>query len=175
MLFNVHASYVLLASGGGFCYPNEKTRSAGNNHRLILIAGGVGINPIVSIMREIDRASYTPQKVSLLYSAKSREELIFRDDIDDICERRAETFTANYFVTGDDKRAEEGETKVICSRIDAGHLARALALSDDDGITTRESGTFCYICGPNSLTEDSVAALTSLGVPKENVFYELWW
>ena len=165
----------LLASGGGFCYPNEKTRSAGSSHRLILIAGGVGINPIVSIMKEIDRADCAPKKVSLLYSAKRIDELIFRDDIDDICERRVETFTANYFVTGNDERTEEEEErKVICSRIDAGHLARALALGDD-GAGTRESDVFCYVCGPNSLTEDSVAALTTLGVPKENVFYELWW
>ena len=159
-------------AGGGFCYPNEKIKRAEGSHRLVLIAGGVGINPIVSITREIDKAGHSAKKVSLLFSAKSRDELIFRGDIEDICERRRDTFEASYFVTGDgggNARARGDETgRVFYARIDASHLS--VALGDDD-----VSGVFCYVCGPNSLTEDCVAALMKLGVPKENVFYELWW
>ena len=159
---------ILHISGGGFCYPNERIKRTEGSHRLVLIAGGVGINPIVSIMREIDRAGHSAEKVSLLFSAKSRDELIFRRDIDDICERSPDTFTASYFVTGDVRNDDE-TGRVFYTRIDGGHLSEALG-SGDDG-----NDVFCYICGPNSMTKECAAALIKLGVPKENVFYELWW
>ena len=119
-------------------------------------------------MREIDRAGHSAGKASLLFSAKKADELIFRRDIEDICERRPDTFTANYFVTGDVRNDDE-TGRVFYTRIDGGHLSKALGSGDD------VSEVFCYICGPNSMTKECVAALIKLGVPKENVFYELWW
>ena len=80
-------------------------------------------------------------------------------------------FTASYFVTGNNARGDDDETeRVFYMRIDEGHLSRALGFGGG-GV----SDVFCYVCGPNSMTEDCAAALVKLGVPKDNVFYELWW
>jgi ferredoxin-NADP reductase len=48
---------------------------------MLLIAGGVGINPLISIMRHIADVSSEQQTVGrlvLLFSARSAEELIFQ-------------------------------------------------------------------------------------------------
>lgn len=52
----------------------------GSDQNLLLIAGGIGINPIWSIMQETiesDRNSGRNRLIQLLYSAKTEEELIF--------------------------------------------------------------------------------------------------
>ena len=69
-------------------------------------------------MREIDRAGHSAEKVSLLFSAKSRDELIFRRDIDDICERSPDTFAASYFVTGNNAtRLPDGYSQIFRSYV----------------------------------------------------------
>ena len=124
----------------------------------------------MSIIREIDKGDHnSAEKVSLLFSAKSRDELIFRRDIEDICERRPDTFTARYFVTGGEARDDDDTRRAFGKRIDSDDLSSALGGGGD------MSSVFCYICGPNPMTKDCAAALIQLGVPKDNVFYELWW
>ena len=44
---------------------------------MLLIAGGVGINPLVSIVRETLHVDPT-RRTSLLYSAKSDDEILFK-------------------------------------------------------------------------------------------------
>ena len=69
--------------GGDFFYsPNE-----GHQDNLLLIAGGVGINPLYSIMQYASELMLTsskqtknsgPQRVKLLYSASSVKEMLFK-------------------------------------------------------------------------------------------------
>ena len=65
---HVHA----FAPNGRFCPELNSDRSKG----LVLIAGGIGITPVLSIIRsEIDSASKRP--ISLFYAASRVDDMIF--------------------------------------------------------------------------------------------------
>ena len=93
-------SRVTLKAGGDFFFdpgPQEQARP------LLLVAGGVGINPLVSVLRHCrhlraesrrTRAGYAPGRLELLYSARSAQELIFRVG----GERSALPFRMSYIV-----------------------------------------------------------------------------
>ena len=70
-----------MAVGGDFIYPPPSPEP----HNLMLVAGGVGINPLLSILRylagirETDKSELkVPQEVHLLYSAKTCDELLYK-------------------------------------------------------------------------------------------------
>lgn len=77
--------------GGDFYYDPlaDKTEAESN---LVLVGGGVGINPLVSILLEYrdllrtienhPEANIRPGKVHLLYSARTECELVFRASIE---------------------------------------------------------------------------------------------
>ena len=72
----------------------------------------MGINPLLSIMHEARRlkdAGRLPlTKVSLLYSAKSSAELLFKDDIEALCGDTGDCFGADFFVTGSEDGFQAG-------------------------------------------------------------------
>ena len=68
-----------LKVGGDFFYDPMSE----NSEELLFIAGGVGINPLYSIIQEINESLQDGQlrkdvKVKFLYSASSLDELIFK-------------------------------------------------------------------------------------------------
>ena len=68
-------SIVMLKAGGDFFYDASHCKHA--NKPLLLLAGGVGINPLLSIMSEIqDQQLHT--EALLLYSCRSLDECIFK-------------------------------------------------------------------------------------------------
>lgn len=79
--------------GGDFYYDPlaDKTEAESN---LVLVGGGVGINPLVSILLEYrdllrtteshPEANIRPGKVHLLYSARTECELVFRASIESL-------------------------------------------------------------------------------------------
>jgi len=76
-------SQVQIRVGGDFFYDPVTSRG----HDLLLIAGGVGINPLLSILNHVAdlckgdnslSADIRDSRVMLLYSAQTAEELIFK-------------------------------------------------------------------------------------------------
>ena len=150
--------------GGDFYYPLDDLTES---HSLLLIGGGVGINPLYSVLQHsadlvAAGAGPAPSQVSLLYSAARAEELIFRADIEKQC-GELDTFQAEFFVTRE--RGEEGE--VNYRRITKADLEKVLG--------GREERTLCYLCGPPAMVDQVRAWLTQLNVSQENIRYELWW
>ena len=75
------------------------------NHNLLLVAGGVGITPMASIFRHAAASQATSSalsKVKLIYSARTADELIFKDSFDAISRENPSRFSAEYFVTRED-------------------------------------------------------------------------
>ena len=138
---------------------------------MLLIAGGVGINPLASIFYHAASASEPDSsqdnqplsKVKMIYSARTSEELIFKESLDAIARERA-GFETQYFVT----REESQSASVSHGRFTAQQLRESL-----QGMS--ELPTFCYICGPTAFIQDTNRILRDLGVPKSNIFFELWW
>ena len=194
-------SNVAFRVGGNFHYPNQITKSVettnSNGHDLLLVAGGVGINPLASIFLnayEIKRSASEQNKVShlrqvnLLYSSKTKEELIFRNKIESVISCTSlqkdyrigeqNQFNAKYFVTrqGDVDNLNDVSTKY--KRIDLDELKEAVCTdADRDGDKKGpQIPLYCYLCGPPEMIKQIANILISdLNVPEKHVFYEMWW
>lgn len=67
----------MIRVGGDFCYSPRADR---NLTDLLLIGGGVGINPLLSMLFHHSRLLASSDQVSarLLYSSKTKAELLFK-------------------------------------------------------------------------------------------------
>lgn len=130
---------------------------AGSAKNVVLLAGGIGISPHMSIFRYIaegDTASAT-----LVYSASNPLELIFREDIEAIT-RINNRMKALLTVTDE---ADGWNERV--GKIDA-TLIREAGIDQD---------ALYYICGPPSMIHELVDLLRTLGIRRKQMRYELWW
>lgn len=130
---------------------------AGAANNVILLAGGIGISPHMSIFRyiaEADTASAT-----LIYSASSPAELIFREEIETTT-RHNSRMKAHLTVTNEAK----GWVGYV-GKIDASLIREA-------GV---DPEALYYICGPPQMIHELVDALRVLGIRRKQMRYELWW
>ncbi|XP_072507363.1 oxidoreductase NAD-binding domain-containing protein 1 isoform X2 [Notamacropus eugenii] len=98
-------SEVTLRVGGEFFFDPQPSDSSVN---LVLIAGGVGINPLNSIMlhvadlyrhRENQGSGYEMGTVRLLYSAKNTDELLFKRSILNLANTFPGKIMCSFYVT----------------------------------------------------------------------------
>ncbi len=150
---NVGDTLIVEGGSGDFHYTGEES------HPLALIAGGIGITPIASIIRYIDKTGLRVP-TTLVYSASSPSELLFREEFEAMADRDRK-FRTYLTVTRPHTESWHGGT----GRIDAAALLEA-------GIDASHQ---CYICGPPEMIRAMLAALKEIGVPEERLRYEQWW
>ena len=80
---------------GDFYY--DPSREPEDGPAVALIAGGIGITPLMSMLRAADEAPRSPE-LTLVYSASSPDELAFRADIDRIAASNPR-IAAHYTIT----------------------------------------------------------------------------
>lgn len=164
-------SEVALRVGGEFFFDPQPTDAPRN---LILIAGGVGINPLLSILRhsaDLHRdhadkgSSYEIGTVKLFYSAKNTSELLFKKDILDLVHEFPEKISCSFHVTKQTAQiSAELKPYVTDGRITEKEIR--------DHISTE---TLFYVCGPPPMTDFFSKHLESCHVPKEHICFEKWW
>jgi ferredoxin-NADP reductase len=138
--------------GGDFAYRGDAGPS------LVLIAGGIGINPIMSILRYVDEAA--PEvAATVLYSVRTPCELLFGDEIRRMANRR-ENIRAFFTATRTTGKPWHGRT----GRIDASML---------QSIDLDPSASY-YLCGPPSMVKTVRLLLTQIGVDRTRINYEAW-
>ena len=125
---------------------------------VVLIGGGVGITPLLSIFRHV-RDAALPTHVHLVYSVSDSREILFRDELEAAAHSH-DNLHVSITVTQPDP-AWHGLT----GRIDPVKL-HALDVPDD---------TLYYLCGPKGMVEDMSALLHDLGVPMNRIIFEKWW
>jgi ferredoxin-NADP reductase len=130
---------------------------AGTAKNVVLLAGGIGIAPHMSIFRYI--AEGDDANATLVYSAGSSAELIFRDEIESTTHRNTR-MKAFYTVT-DDAKGWNGRV----GKIDAGLIREA-------GV---DPEALYYICGPPAMIHELVDVLRTLSIRRKQMRYELWW
>ena len=94
-----------------------------------------------------------------MFSAKSKEELLFKDAFEETTKKNSD-FTAEYFITN------EGPS----SRIDARRIETVI-----EKFNAKRQKLLFYICGPPQMIKDMNKHILKLNVPKSNIFFELWW
>ena len=128
---------------------------AGVDCPLLFIAGGTGIAPLRSMLIE-HLARPTQQRVSLVYSARSVDEIAFRPELAAL--ETAGRITSYFTVT----REEPTDWRGRRGRISEALLKEALPSTD----------AICLVCGPPQLVADSIALLEKLGVSGERILIE---
>jgi ferredoxin-NADP reductase len=125
---------------------------------VVLIGGGVGITPLLSIFRHV-RDARLPTQAHLVYSVSDSREILFRDELD-AAVRNHGNLHVSITVTQAD-----AEWHGLTGRIDPVKL-HALDVPDD---------TLYYLCGPKGMVEDMSTLLHDLGVPMNRIIFEKWW
>ncbi|XP_060760988.1 oxidoreductase NAD-binding domain-containing protein 1 [Neoarius graeffei] len=161
-------SHVEVRVGGDFYFDPLPSDHAVD---LLLVAGGVGINPLHSILTHaadllrVPR-TYTPGHTHLCYSAKDTKELLFKNRIIGVCQEFPEKFSCSFHVTRQDSEIEpELQSYTTSGRISQEVLRPHL----------NSGRTLCYLCGPPPMIESLSQDLQSLGLSMNRILYEKWW
>jgi glycine betaine catabolism B len=139
------------APAGRFTFTGAEANS------VVLLAGGVGITPLMAHIRYLTDLSW-PGDIYLVFSVKTERDIIFRDELDAL-RRRHPNLHVTVTLTRDDGSAWTGER----GRITPALLARAVP-----EIALRR----VYICGPTEMTDPTRQMLRDLGVPAEAIQVE---
>ncbi|MFF2518218.1 FAD-dependent oxidoreductase [Streptomyces sp. NPDC058086] len=114
---------------------------------LLLIAGGVGITPLMSVLLAAADAGHTG-RIVLLASYRTEDEVVFGPEIEAL-RSRLPGLEMSIFVTEREGRIGLDELR--------SHV----------GPTTR-----VHLCGPATMMQDLIGRLTELGVPREAIHTE---
>ncbi|CZS93245.1 hypothetical protein WAI453_000916 [Rhynchosporium graminicola] len=173
--------------GGSFTWPPPLPTK--DTKRVVFIAGGVGINPLMSMLSSIaeekekassERLGFT---VVFLYSVRAAidstgrsEEVLFLSRIREIFDVLGEEGDFKLFVTGDEENirgelsGDYGGLAAQRRRIENSDLEAALGEKSERG------GTVVYVCGVPSMTDRFVKmAGKADGMDKARVLSEKWW
>jgi ferredoxin-NADP reductase len=140
------------APAGAFLYPT------GEDRPLVLIAGGVGITPLMSMLRHAIDAEPT-RPVTLFYSVRTVEDIAFRDEIQ-MLDRRHSQFRTFISVTDGPAGAE----------FSPGRINEALLTTNAPDIVH----AVCLLCGPPPMLDATKALLTKIGVPQPQISSEIF-
>ncbi|XP_072910519.1 oxidoreductase NAD-binding domain-containing protein 1 isoform X2 [Hemitrygon akajei] len=163
-------SKVTLRVGGDFFFDPQPSDAPVD---LLLVAGGVGINPLYSILlhiadlhrfQEMEHCKYKPGSVQLYFSAKNTEELLFKRNIINLANEFCGKISCHFHVTQQISEIPEE----ILPYVTVGRIS-------EDTLAHVSKDNLCYICGPPPMIESVSQQLEKLGVPKESIIFEKWW
>ncbi len=124
---------------------------------IVLIAGGVGITPLMAKIRYLTDLSW-PGDIYLVFSVKTDRDIIFRDELEALG-RRHPNLRVAITLTRDHGTEWTGER----GRISSAMLERLVP-----NIATRR----VHICGPTEMTEPTCQMLRDLGVAEGSIQVE---
>ncbi|NIA68401.1 ferredoxin reductase family protein [Pelagibius litoralis] len=124
---------------------------------LILIAGGVGIAPIMSILRQL-HAERDPRPMKLVYGNRLAEQILYRAELDDLAKRlRLDV----HLVLSEPPNLWDGPR----GQLDGPVLAQLLDIEN--------AADWLYVvCGPAAMIDSVEETLEKLGVPMRQIVSE---
>ncbi len=184
--------------GGRFVYPppDLSENEAQEIKRVVFVAGGVGINPIMSMLEHLHLGSHLkPSRIRslrLLYGTRARsgEAILFYERIVGILEKYRNSkigpaaadhnYRTTLYLTGGNHWSPcevSGYETLDTNHID--HKYRRITPTDlleALGPVAGRKGTLAYVCGPPKMTDDSVEILSRAdGMDSRRVICEKWW
>src|SRR5436190_19909188 len=121
----------LSAADGGFTLPADRPE------RLLLISGGSGITPVMSMLRTLCDEGHAGA-VTFVHYAPTHDAVIYRSELSEIADRHPNVRVAHFYTR------EAGGAPT-------GHLCRAHL----DAIVSEHRAAEAYVCGPPGLIESA--------------------
>ncbi|MDR8384463.1 2Fe-2S iron-sulfur cluster binding domain-containing protein [Pseudomonas sp. Fig-3] len=140
------------------------TVQAAERRPLVLLAAGVGVTPLLSMLREVVYQGLRMSRmrpVWLVQSARTVADLAFREEIDELVKRAAGKVKVLRLVSQPPTDGA-GQGYDATGRIDVELLKQLLALDDYD----------YYLCGPGSFTQSLYDGLRKLRIPDDRIHAE---
>jgi ferredoxin-NADP reductase len=125
--------------------------------RIVMIAGGVGITPLMAKIRYLTDLAW-PGTIHLIFSVKTEKDTIFREELENL-QKRFANFKATVTLSRELSPAWGGERGRITSAL----LTRVVA---------DLAGSRVHLCGPTEMTEPVITMLRDLGVPADQIKVE---
>lgn len=150
----------------------------------MLVAGGVGINPLMSMLSAIAENGSAGFEVRFLYSVKNpgseqreAEQILFLERLHQVFGSGKVKGQLRLFLTGgrEDKgivKCGDGEVPFLGRRIQNSDIEEAIGEAADRRFVV------AYVCGVPAMTDDFVEELTGkegLGMAPHTVLREKWW
>ncbi|KAL8942593.1 MAG: hypothetical protein Q9216_001575 [Gyalolechia sp. 2 TL-2023] len=176
---------IIVRVGGSFVWPPPNV-DLGSITSLVFVAGGVGINPLMSIISHLhQKRPKDLLRIQFLYMTRFPESedpssILFLDRLRTLFHNSTYDGTFALFLTQcsetemDDLVGRMGNglirPETVCGRIS--HMALLGAISPVE----ERKGTVAYVCGVPSMTDDFVAVLRGAeGMEESRVLCEKWW
>jgi ring-1,2-phenylacetyl-CoA epoxidase subunit PaaE len=144
---------------GRFRYVPDASRA----RRVLLLAAGSGITPMLSILTTLlEREPLS--HVTLIYGNRRVRDIVFKEALQDLRDRFMTRFQLIHTLSG-----EVQESPLASGRLDAEKLRDLFASVVDPALLDD-----VYLCGPNEMIEQCVAASIAAGVAPEAIHKELF-
>ncbi|CCG83705.1 protein of unknown function [Taphrina deformans PYCC 5710] len=151
--------------GGQFTFPPVNVRKlAGRVTRVTLVAGGIGSNPLMSILGAL-RDAGAPLDVAMLYCFRTPADALYLDQLADLC--RHIRLDLSLFCSRGASDTDGLPGTVHHRRMNATDLDATLPPEPDTNLY--------YVCGPAQMTDFVQQHLLKQGVLKDLVQTERWW
>lgn len=137
-----------------------------NAQHVVLLAGGSGITPLFSIARSLINIS-AATNVTLIYSVRTKEEIIFRRAIEDWALRHQERVKIYYAIS------QPGDIDIQTASIIRGRINKLVTRKLIKSVVGEAFETAHYfICGPAGLMNIHKDMLEAQRVPDGNIYME---
>ena len=135
--------------------------AAGGKH--LCIAAGSGITPMLSIASTV--LGNAEADVTLFYGNRTSGSVMFAEELGDLKNRFGPRFQVVHVLS-----REPRDVELFSGRLDADRLRRLLGALVPVGAMDH-----VWLCGPFAMINDAREVLTELGVPAEQVHFELFY
>ncbi|KUI56782.1 Oxidoreductase NAD-binding domain-containing protein 1 [Cytospora mali] len=178
--------------GGSFVWPPPGDLSV-TLRRLVFVAGGVGINPLMSMVSHLAERADPRYTIDFLYSVRdpgdgnrNASDVLFLQRLANIFNGGNIKGKLRLFLTpsggsghGDGSGDAEGSDDEKVMGLDLTYKRRRITTDDIASVIGKDKNlAVVYICGPPTMTDGFVERLTStkgLGMENHRVLYEKWW
>lgn len=134
---------------------------ASAHRKLVLVAGGAGITPLASIARTV-LATEPGSRIVLVYGNRREEDVVFASELDRLALEHPGRLQVVHVL--EDGAVADG----FGGRLDRATAARVL---DSLPIAADASARF-YVCGPDPMRDEVVAALAARGIANDRIQVE---
>lgn len=171
--------------GGSFVWP-PRGIDLSTLRKAVFVAGGMGINPLISMISYLSEQSGAGFEVEVLYSSKDpggdrdADGMLFVERIVNLFARDKLRGNLKLFLTrSEGAPAADGPDYVACNEVEVPFQSRRISPDDiTAAVGQAASAAVIYICGVPDMTDQFVAYLTSEGGPcmeARRVLVEKWW